>query len=690
MRVAAARGLLHGVGKKYSGPMAAYNEVPPTMSATEYVKAYGQIGWLYACVSTRAAAVASTAMHLYKLDAKSNQTEIFDHPALRLLRKPNPFLTGYKLRLLTQIYMDLTGEAFWVVERDRAGRPWEIWPVNPAYMVAVPDKEDHIKAWVYKSGSERIPIDATDVVHLFYPDPANPYRGIGPAQAAATDLDSNRYAKDWNKKFFYNSARPDALIEFKEVLDEEEYETIVKHWNESHAGVNNAHKVGMLEVGSYKQISVNPKDMDFSGLQTLTRDAILSIFGTPKPILGIVEDVNRANSESAEYIFARWTVKPLLDGQQDDLNFSYLPMFGDDSLEISFDDPTPENRELLLKGWREGHNKWLTTNEIREQQGMEPLEGGDVIYIPYSQVPMGEGGTLSDGGKAIQLIPRSKVIKHRFNAVKTWVKTLDKEAYWRAFVVKATENERQLRPAWRRQMDRQLKEILRLLDETPKTLNGPGPHPLDGILLDTVTPVKDIDLGSLLDFFSSTEELRRMTSGILPIIERIFGESAQTFFDESGMGLEFDLRNPEVERWINSYVARQIGGINETTRDAIRELIRSGEAEGSSLEKIKESIREYFGDSTERRLNTIVRTEVIGSSNAGTLAAYKQSGVVQRKEWLTAIDERTRDTHMEANGQVVGVNEDFMVGGGAGPAPGNIGLAGEDCNCRCTLLPVIE
>jgi len=35
----------------------------------------------------------------------------------------------------------------------------------------------------------------------------------------------------------------------------------------------------------------------------------------------------------------------------------------------------------------------------------------------------------------------------------------------------------------------------------------------------------------------------------------------------------------------------------------------------------------------------------------GALEAYKQSGVVQEKEWLAALDERTRDTHIEANGR---------------------------------------
>ena len=49
-----------------------------------------------------------------------------------------------------------------------------------------------------------------------------------------------------------------------------------------------------------------------------------------------------------------------------------------------------------------------------------------------------------------------------------------------------------------------------------------------------------------------------------------------------------------------------------------------------------------------------------------------------------------RDTHVEAHGQEVKIDEDFSVGSGTGPAPGQIDEAGESINCRCTLLAVTD
>ena len=81
--------------KKFGGPLEQYGQLPPPWATGEYVKAFGEIGWLYACVDKRAAAVAAANMHLYQVAKNGDQTELFSHPLLALLAKPNPALTGW-------------------------------------------------------------------------------------------------------------------------------------------------------------------------------------------------------------------------------------------------------------------------------------------------------------------------------------------------------------------------------------------------------------------------------------------------------------------------------------------------------------------------------------------------------------------------------------------------------------------
>ena len=86
----------------------------------------------------------------------------------------------------------------------------------------------------------------------------------------------------------------------------------------------------------------------------------------------------------------------------------------------------------------------------------------------------------------------------------------------------------------------------------------------------------------------------------------------------------------------------------------------------------------------------IARTEVLGAANGGTLDAWQQSEVVDKKVWLAALDDRTRDSHVDAHGQTVGIDENFIVGNGSGPTPGQIGLPEEDIQCRCSMTAIIK
>ena len=97
-----------------------------------------------------------------------------------------------------------------------------------------------------------------------------------------------------------------------------------------------------------------------------------------------------------------------------------------------------------------------------------------------------------------------------------------------------------------------------------------------------------------------------------------------------------------------------------------------------------------MGDRIRSSAETIARTEIIGGANGGTLEAWIQSEVVKGKRWLATLDDRVRDTHAEAHGQEVAIDEDFVVGNASGPMPGQMGTPEEDINCRCTATAILD
>lgn len=129
-------------------------------------------------------------------------------------------------------------------------------------------------------------------------------------------------------------------------------------------------------------------------------------------------------------------------------------------------------------------------------------------------------------------------------------------------------------------------------------------------------------------------------------------------------------------------VRRRIQRVTETTRRQIVNAVDSGYREGSTLPEVASSIRGLIPSIARFRADTIARTETHGAANYGSNEAAKLTGLPLRREWLAAEDERTRDTHKEADGQIVGQDEAFSVGDSLLMYPGDpAGDPEETVNC---------
>ena len=175
-----------------------------------------------------------------------------------------------------------------------------------------------------------------------------------------------------------------------------------------------------------------------------------------------------------------------------------------------------------------------------------------------------------------------------------------------------------------------------------------------------------------------------------PFIAEAVRRAGNQSLAELGLTIDFDMSNPEVQRFIGNKTKKFSKDINKTTVEALTRELKEGFAEGESIQDLRKRINKVFDQATTYRAEMIARTEIVGSSNKGAFEAYKQSGVVQKKEWLTARDERVRDSHWAADGQVKNLDEPFTLGSGVEIMyPGGDGPPEEVINCRCTVRPVV-
>ena len=99
-------------------------------------------------------------------------------------------------------------------------------------------------------------------------------------------------------------------------------------------------------------------------------------------------------------------------------------------------------------------------------------------------------------------------------------------------------------------------------------------------------------------------------------------------------------------------------------------------------------LRNQFNKYSQWQAERVVRTEATAAANfAQTQAAQTIFPPEQmQKEWIASFDDRTRDTHSEADGQIVMANNTFIVGGQLMMFPGDpAGGAAECINCRCSV-----
>lgn len=334
-------------GRAYRGGFSGL--MRPAGQETQ-IKAVGANGTLFAIVNKYASATAAATWHLNRqaVGRNAEPVEVASHAALDLWNSPNAYYTRPHLIKAFQQHRELVGEGILVIVKI-GNLPIELWPVRPDRMEPVPHPEKFLAGWIYHGpDGQRIPLAVDQVIQIQQqPCPWDPYHGLGAVQTILTDLHSAEAAAEWNRMFFANSAEPGGIVEVDRRLSDDEFNEMTARWREQHQGVNNAHKVAILEQVKWVPNAFSMRDMQFVELRGASSQMIREAFAFPKTMLGDIEDVNRASAEAETYIFTSGHIVPRLDDIQHELNFRLLPMYGPTGrgLEFAYDSPVPEDRE---------------------------------------------------------------------------------------------------------------------------------------------------------------------------------------------------------------------------------------------------------------------------------------------------------------------------------------------------------
>lgn len=345
--------------------------------------------------------VGGIEWHLYRKFTnpapERNRKAITNRPEWELWDQPNMDMTGYQVRKLVEWHYQAVGEGYMICDYLESGSlklPGSFWPVRPDRMCPVPVKTGlGIAGWVYKGpDSEKVPLEKEEVMRIYNPHPIDWQRGTGAAQSLLPAIAASLTGMQFLKAFYANDATPGGMIELgqDEIMEEDEYRQLLSRWNDRHKGVSRAHRVGILEVGTYKQIQVNMKEMQFTEMRNLTRDEVLEAVRVHKQMLGISEDVNRANAEAGKAVFAENTTLNRAKDWYAFANKLWLPSFGPlaETLELCYENPVPEDQAADDASLESRSRTFKTLTDA----GMSHEDAAQICGLPEGLRYMQRGG----------------------------------------------------------------------------------------------------------------------------------------------------------------------------------------------------------------------------------------------------------------------------------------------------------
>lgn len=118
----------------------------------------------------------------------------------------------------------------------------------------------------------------------------------------------------------------------------------------------------------------------------------------------------------------------------------------------------------------------------------------------------------------------------------------------------------------------------------------------------------------------------------------------------------------------------------------INEILTDGYRQGVGINEVSRQITERFDQLRTWEAKRIARTEIHTAQNMGIMNSYESLGV-EYTQWIAAEDDRTRESHIEVDREIIPIGETYSNGL---QFPGDInGPIEEWINCRCSNAPFV-
>lgn len=363
---------------------------------------------VYACVRILAEAIASLPLHIYEYQDDGGKKLVHEHPLYFLLHdEPNPEMTSFVFRETLMSHLLIWGNAYAQIIRDGAGRVLGLYPLLPDKVDVQRDDRGNIY-YVYSRNSDENPtfkqygdivLKADDVLHI----PGLGFDGLigySPIAMAKNAVGMTLACEEYGASFFANGANPGGVLEHPGVLKDPS--KVRESWNSVYRGVNNAHKIAVLEEGmKYQQIGIPPEEAQFLETRKFQINEIARLYRIPPHMVGDLEKSSFSNIEQQSLEFVKYTLDPWVIRWEQSLQKALL--LPDEKskyfIKMNVDGLLRGDYQSRMNGYAVGRqNGWFSANDIREMENMNPIpdeEGGNLYLINGAMTKLEDAGAFA-------------------------------------------------------------------------------------------------------------------------------------------------------------------------------------------------------------------------------------------------------------------------------------------------------
>lgn len=632
--------------------------------------------------------------------------------------------------MLTQRY--LTGKM--AAEIEWSGRTFDseiaaLWPLPSAEVRPV--ATDGGARWFSEfhigppAGSRQKILKPGEIFYKWDPAPDDFRQPYSVLESAGIDVNVAIMVGRYNHAFLRNDARPAAVVVTEAFATDEDAEAFANQFEGRHQGVDNAGKIAFVETDPdgampgqavrIETLGLSQKDARMLEMHRASLEHVSMALGVPWSRLSAADRTfSNAGQESVDYWKGLAGDARKIAGE---VNASLAPLLG---AEVGWFDlsgvealaprpPVEASSAAILV--REGI---ATADEVRPWYGLSgpgpemPAlsagggDGGDgrgasrVAELPSGP---GAGATLADDGRdvvAAQVAGRHAPALARSSATTRGAEPgelLSPDAR----VLTAEEQETRRTTIWKRNNATLVGLETAFAKRWAAYFNRQAAVVVDQITAKrTATRLTaasaarelraDLGIGGPMD----PNEIARWRAQALDLADLMHNAATNVGVTRvnNAFGVSFDLEAPFIQDFIGARANQLAGQVTSSTYAAIQQALQDGVAAGEDINRIAARVQDVFAQASTNRAKTIARTEVISAANGSASLAASQlpSDVAAGQEFIATRDERTRDDHAEADGQIVAMGEPFIVGGESLLYPGDpAGSAENVINCRCTV-----